>query len=157
MKPATFAFFIALMLSSCVTRPYYGRSVIKEGGQLVCGLHRTPVAAHEGYLYGGLITFIDEESMNFGSDRFPNTPGATFRAEKSEDYPLPFTDYTCTECQKGYQELEKLPMWYKTIVGWPAKMRRERQLEQAASKAERTGNRDDAKVPDGDGYLSRIR
>ncbi len=48
-------------------------------------------------------------------------------------------------------------MWYKTIVGWPAKMRRERQLEQAASKAERTGNRDDAKVPDGDGYLSRIR
>ena len=58
--------------------------MIKEGGQLVCGLHRTPVAAHEGYLYKGLITFTNEESMNFGTDRFPNTLGATFTVSGRE-------------------------------------------------------------------------
>jgi hypothetical protein len=152
-----FAILAALTFSGCVTRPYDGRSVVKEGEQLVCGLHRIPVEAHEGYIFNGLITFVNEESMNFGTERYPNTLGATFTTEESEDYSLSFTDYTCTECQEGYRRLEKLPMWYKRIVGWPAKLRRDRQLERAAAKAERTGNPDDAKVPDGDGYLSRMR
>jgi hypothetical protein len=128
MKYTIFAILASVALSSCITRPYYGQSVVEEGGQLVCGLHRTPVEAHEGYIYNGLITFVDEESMNFGTSRFPNTLGATFSTEKDEDYSLPFTDHTCTECQEGYQRLEGLPMWYKKIVGWPAKLRRELQL-----------------------------
>ena len=157
MKLAIFSLLGAVGLSSCVTRPYYGRSVIKEGNQLVCGLHPVPVKAHEGYIFNGLITFVDEESMNFASDRFPNTLGATFREEKSEDYSLSFTDYTCADCEAGKESLDRLPMWYKRVVGLPAKVRREVQLERAASKANRTGNPDDARVPDGDGYLSRIR
>ena len=157
MKPAIFAILATVPLSSCVTQPYYGRSVVEEGGQLVCGLHRTPVETHKGFIYDGVITFVDEESMNFGTDRFPNTLGATFSAEKDKDHSLPATDYTCTECQQGYQRLQRLPMWYKRIVGWPAGARRDRQLERAASKADRTGNPNDAKVQDGDGYLSRIR
>ncbi len=156
MKPVIAALLTALTLSSCVTQTYYGRSVVKEQGRLVCGLHRMPVEAHYGYIFNGLISFIDEDSMNFGTTRFPNTLGASFRTEKSEDFSLPFTDYTCTECQQGYRRLEKLPMWYKRIVGMPAEMRRNRQLERAAAKADRTGNPDDAKVPDSDGYLSRI-
>ncbi len=95
--------------------------------------------------------------MNFASGRFPNTLGATFREEKSEDYSLSFTDYTCTDCEAGYGRLDQLPMWYKRIVGWPAKLQRNVQLERAAAKAQRTGDPDDARVPDGDGYLSRIR
>jgi len=157
IKHAIISFLGVFALSGCVTRPYYGKSVVKEDGKLVCGLHRVPVEAHEGYIFNGLITFVDEESMNFASDRFPNTLGATFSEEKSEDYSLSFTDYTCTACEAGYQRLDRLPMWYKRIVGWPAKLRRESQLERAANKAQRTGNPDDARVPDGDGCLSRIR
>lgn len=83
---------VAVCLSSCVTRPYYGKSVEVEGDQLVCGLHGVPVEKHEGYLFNGLITFVNEESMNFASSRFPNTLGASFTSEKSEDYSLSFTD-----------------------------------------------------------------
>ena len=58
MKPAIFAILATVPLSSCVTQPYYGTSVVEEGGQLVCGLHRTPVQAHKGFIYDGVITFV---------------------------------------------------------------------------------------------------
>jgi len=143
-------------LLGCVTQPYYGRSVMEEDGELVCGLHRTPVEAHKGYVYDGLVTFIDEEAVNFGTDRFPNILGPGFSAVMDKDHSRPLTEYTCTECLKGYERLQRLPPWYKALVGWPAKVRREQQLKTATAKVQQTGNPDDAKVPDGDGYLSRI-
>ena len=157
MRHAASALLVALALSSCVARPYYGRSVIEDGGELVCGRHGVPVEAHEGFIYNGLITFVDEESLNFASERFPNTLGATFSEEKTADYSIPFTDYTCTECKAGDARLDRLPMWYKRLAGWPAKVRRNFQLERAAARAQRTGNPEDARVPDGDGFRSRIR
>lgn len=66
------------------------------------------------------------------------------------------TPYTCAECEEGYRKLDRLPMWHKRIVGWPARVRWEREIEQAAEKARRTGNPEDARVRDGDGYLRRI-
>jgi hypothetical protein len=157
MKHAIYASLVATLLSGCVTRPYYGRRVLEERGRLVCGLHRVAVEAHEGYHFNGLMHFVDEESRNFASERYPNVLPGTFSEEKSEDYSLSFTAYTCAVCEAGRKKLERLPMWYKRIAGWPAKVRREIQIERAAAKAKRTGNPDDARVPAGDGYISRIR
>lgn len=157
MKITLFAVLAVFSLSGCVTRPYYGRSVVEKGGQFVCGLHGVLVKAHEGYLFNGLIHFVDDESRTFASDRFPNTLVATFSEKKLEDYSLSYTDYTCPKCEAGSERLDRLPMWYKRIVGVPASLRRELQLKRAAAKAQRTGNPDDARVPDRDGYLSRVR
>ena len=151
------AALLGLLVSSVITQPYYGPSVVQNEGDLVCGLHRVPVKSHDGFIFNGSMTFVDQESMNFASNRFPNTLNPTFSNTESKWSTLSFTDYTCSECEAGRRSLDRLPMWYKRIIGWPAKIRRENQIDQAASKAQRTGNPDDARVQDGDGNISRIR
>jgi hypothetical protein len=157
MRTLSSAILMLLLLSSCVTRPYDGPSVVEVGGQLVCGRHRVPVKAHKGYLFNGLIHFIDDDSQTFASDRYPNVLVRTFSEKRSEDYSLPYIDYTCPGCEAGHAKLKRLPMWYKRIAGFPAMMRRELAIERAAAKAKKTGNPEDAKVRYGDGHISRIR
>lgn len=155
-KHTALALVLTVLCTSCVSRPYYGRSIVQEQGRLLCGLHRVEVKVHQGYLYHALISFTDDESRNFADERFPNTLVATFSGTKSKSYPLPTTDYTCPECIAGWERLDRLPMWYKRIAGFPAKMQREREITRAAKKARQTGNPEDARVPAGDGYLSRV-
>ena len=157
MKILFSTILILLLLSSCVTKPYDGPSVIKEGGQLVCGRHRVPVKAHQGYIFNGCISFIDDDSRTFASDRYPNILGPSFTKKRPDYLSLAFTDYTCPDCEAGHAKLKRLPMWYKRIAGFPAMMRRELAIERAAAKAEKTGNPEDTKVRYGDGHISRIR
>jgi hypothetical protein len=142
--------------TGCVAPPYYGRPVTKDSqGKLICGLHGTPVTARNGYSYNGFIS--GTEDFEFAARRFPNVMGVGF----SDKFDKPsFTRagvrFICEECQKAHERLDKLPMWYKRLLGKPAEARRERQLLRAAKKAQRTGNPQDAKLPDGAGFVSRV-
>ncbi|MGI9239632.1 MAG: hypothetical protein ACR2RV_02460 [Verrucomicrobiales bacterium] len=140
MKVIALSAPLVMGLAGCVGAPYAGQSVLVSGDALVCGVHRTVVESNEGYRFDGLIS--GTEDFEFAARRFPNTLGPNFGDEFHQDlgYTIPFTDYTCDGCYEGHARLEKIPMWYKRLVGGAAEARQDRQLRRAVAKAERSGN-----------------
>ena len=157
MNCRPFLLVVALgSLNACVAPPYYGRAVVKDRqGQLVCGLHGSPLKVKKVYFFNGFITGTPD--YEFAARRYPNVRSVGFSEELDKGRStVPGTEYICAECQKAHKRLERFPMWYKQLTGKSAERRREQQLQRAAEKAKRTGNPLDARLPDGDGFISRI-
>lgn len=107
----------SIVLVGCVAPTYEGDSITRDSqGNLVCGIHGTPVEEHTGYRFsGGLIHGTEEDE--FAQRRYPNTLDVGFSPEYEDDENWPYTwpgkAYTCEKCYEGHNQLRKLPMWYK--------------------------------------------
>lgn len=148
----------ALLLAGCVGSPYYREPVVRSPqGELVCGVHHCPVVAHRGYTYNGCISPVPP--LYFAQQRYPNTQALLFleKRDPANNITLPITDYICAECELAHARLQKLPWWYRRLAGCPAAMWRELQLECAYAKAKKTGNPDDAGLPEGNGTVSLVK
>jgi hypothetical protein len=77
--------------------------------------------------------------------------------DKKWSFTWPASRYICAECEKAHERIEKLPDWYLRMVGRRAEAKRSRDLERAAEKARHTGNPNDARLPDGNGWVSRVQ
>lgn len=149
---------MATVFSGCVTAPYYGKPVIENpNGTKICGVHGTELAAREGYIFNGFMRGTEE--FEFAARRYPNVIGPNFSPKYNEKFnqTLSHTVYVCEDCKRAHDDLKSVPISVKRSATKKAQREKNRELNEAAELAKKTGDPDNARVRDGDGWATQVR